>query len=40
MSNNHTHNRHKQSLLEDFSLAFEYDLTWQAVRKQTKQRTS
>jgi hypothetical protein len=39
MSTSTTHTVHKESALESFNLAFEYDMTWHDVKKQTKQRT-
>lgn len=40
MSTTTTHTTiRKESALESFSLAFEYDMTWRDVKKQTKQRT-
>lgn len=39
MSTNTAHIHHKASALENFDLAFEYDVTWQDVKKQTKERT-
>lgn len=39
MSTTTTHTAiRKESALENFNLAFEYDMTWRDVKKQTKQR--
>lgn len=40
MSTTTTHTIHKTSALDNFNLAFEYDVTWADVKKQTKERTA